>query len=315
MTGQVYALASGKGGVGKTTLTANLGVTLRSAGHSVALVDGDLGMANLTTLLDVEGEATLHDVLAGDATVDAALTEGADDFAILPGSRDLAGFAAADPDELGRVLDILADRYEYVLVDTGGGLSYEDAIPLGLVDEILLVTAPGSAAVGDTRKTMELAELVGGDIRGVVVNRSLDAADPDAIAADLGVPLLGAIPDDPRVTESMLAEQPLEAHAPDSAAARAIARLAATLTGEPIDDAGETADETDEERSDDAVADEDAADETAVDTAGETTDDTDDASEPLVAGGAGDSPGDTQDATDEEDDSGSGSGGILGWFS
>ena len=73
MTGHVYALASGKGGVGKTTSTINLGAALRAAGHDTVVVDADLAMANLGAMVDVLSGPTLHDVLAGAAALHAAL--------------------------------------------------------------------------------------------------------------------------------------------------------------------------------------------------------------------------------------------------
>lgn len=237
MTGRVYALASGKGGVGKTTTTLNLGVTLRSAGHSVALVDADLGMANLATVLDIEHETTLHDVLAGDATIREALSEEVTGFAVLPGTRELSGFAAAEPEKLGSVLEALAKSYEYVLVDTGGTLSYEDVLPLGMVDEILLVTTSDAAAVGDTGKTMELADLVGGDVRGVVVNQSVEAVEPETVADELETTLLATVPQDQNVAESTIAGRPIKAHAPDSPASKAFDQLAASISDEVSVDA------------------------------------------------------------------------------
>jgi septum site-determining protein MinD len=229
MSGQVYALASGKGGVGKTTVAVNLGVTLRADRHSVALVDADLGMSNLATLLGIDPSVTIHDVLAGEATVEEALTEEAPGFAVLPGDRDLAGFAAADPDGLGPVLETLAAEYDFVIADTGGGISYEDVLPLGVVDETVLVTTPDDAAVGDTAKTLELVHLLGGEVGGLVVNRAVEAADPAAIAVELGVSLLGAVPDDPAVTEAGRAGQPIKQYAPDSPATEAFGRLADAL--------------------------------------------------------------------------------------
>lgn len=229
MAGQVFAIASGKGGVGKTTTVVNLGVILRRSDHSVALVDADLGMANLGPMLGVTGELTLHDVLSGRATLDDALVEEAPGFAVLPGSGSLTDYADADPRNLGDVLDTLAESYDFVLVDTGAGMSHEDVLPLGLADGVLLVASPDPAAIGDTRKTAELADLAQGDIAGLVVTKADSDTDAKHVASQIGVDLLGVIPYDPTVRDSTASGRPLEATDPDTPAARAYRELASRL--------------------------------------------------------------------------------------
>lgn len=264
MPGDVYAVASGKGGVGKTTTVVNLGVVLRRANHSVALVDADLGMANLGTVLGVEGEATIHDVLSGEATLDEALVEEAAGFAVLVGSRDLASYPDADPAGLKGIIGTLSERYDVVLVDTGAGISYEDVLPLGLVDGVILVTTPDPAAVGDTTKTAQLTGLSSGVVEGLVVTHAGPTTDATHIASQIGVELLGVIPHDSAVRESTAAGRPLEAMAPDSPGAAAYRELASTLRGEavapPPEVTGTTAD--DAESTPEAAESSEPADET-----------------------------------------------------
>lgn len=235
MAGQVYAVASGKGGVGKTTTVVNLGVVLRRADHTVALVDADLGMANLGTMLGIDGEATLHDVLAGDANLEEAIIEEAEGFAVITGSTDLSAYPAADPSELGPVLEALAEEYEFVLVDTGAGMSWEDVLPLGLADRIVLVTSPEPAATGDTKKTAELAELAEGHLAGLVVTMADDTTDARYVGSQVGVDVIGVIPFDPAVRESTASATPLEGLDPDTPAAVAYRDLATTLTGGAVE--------------------------------------------------------------------------------
>ena len=230
MPGTVYTVASGKGGVGKTTTSVNLAVALWREGNAVALVDADIGMANLAAVLDLEPEETLHDVLAGRASVGEAVVEAKDgDLLVLPGSRELESFADADPTRLRAVVDDLVDRADYVIIDTGAGLSYEDVLPLGMADGVVLVTTPDPAAFGDTTKTMEIADLLGAPIRGLVVTRAVKDTDAEAIAGEIGAELLGAIPEDPAVMASTVAGDPLESYAPDADAAAAYRDLASTI--------------------------------------------------------------------------------------
>lgn len=215
----------------------------------MALVDADLGMANLATLLGVEVGPTIHNVLAGEASLDSAVIENAEGFTILPGATSLDAFASASPDQLEDALHSLAETHDYVLVDTGAGLSYEDVSPLAVTDSVILVTTPDPTAIIDTSKTIELAELLDTPIRGVVVTHVAAETDPDEIADELGVPLLGAIPQSDAVTESTTAGTPLLAFAQESDAADAYRRLANTVAasnGEEeadVEDAPEPGDE------------------------------------------------------------------------
>lgn len=221
MAGYVCAVASGKGGVGKTTAAANVAATLEEDGYDVVVVDADLGMANLATMLNVESDVTIHEVLAGDATVSDALTDAGDGVTVIPGGQTLEGFADADPARLKTVTRTLRNTYDIVIVDTGAGISHETTVPLGLADGVVLVTTPDDAAVGDTVKTAELTDRVGGNVLGAVVNRAQAETDAEGIAERLEVPLLAVVPDDVPATET----EPLVLAASDSVAADAFQEL------------------------------------------------------------------------------------------
>ena len=241
--GRVYAVASGKGGVGKTTTTVNLGAALAAAGHEVAVVDADLGMANVAGAFGVELEpsaATVHDVLAGEASVADATYEGAGGVSVVPGSDDVTAFARSDPEGLDDLLDALSD-YDFVLLDTGASLTHVTVRPLAIADEVLLVSTTERAALGDTDRTREVTNRVGGSVVGAVLTR-VDPANPNAeeVTATLDAKVLEVVPEDPAVGESMAAGEPLELRAPQSQAAAAYRRLAALLSGDAAP-TGETA--------------------------------------------------------------------------
>lgn len=242
MTGHVYALASGKGGVGKTTSTVNLGAALRAAGYDTVLLDADLAMANLGTALGVEGDPTLHDVLAGDADLREALVwlsnpeademdEASDgNLVVVPGSRSLDAFVTADPGRLRRAIRSLAAAADFVICDTGAGLSHENAVPLGVADGVVLVTTPDPVAVDDTRKTATFAERAGGSVVGAVLTRAGEETDVSAVTSQLGVEMLAVVPE-----TDAAGDEPLVETAPESYAAEAYGRLADALVerGEP----------------------------------------------------------------------------------
>ncbi|MFB6309164.1 MAG: MinD/ParA family protein [Haloarculaceae archaeon] len=225
MAGYVCTIAGGKGGVGKTTTAVNVGAALEEKGHDVVVVDADLGMANLGPMLEVEHDTSLHEVLANDATVSAALTEAVGGLTIIPGEQSLEAFADADPAELRKVVKTLRNAYDVVLIDTGAGLSHEVAVPLGLADGIVLVTTPDDVAVSDSIKTSQLADRIDGTVIGAVLNRVNRNTDVAEIADRFYTDLLAVIPDDPQATT----DEPLIVNNPDSPAADAFRRLADSL--------------------------------------------------------------------------------------
>jgi septum site-determining protein MinD len=230
----VYAIASGKGGVGKTTTTVNLGTALAGAGHEVVVVDVDLGMANLAGFVSLDADAaTLHDVLSGTATIDEAVYELAGSIHAVPGGIKLDGYASTEAGELGDSVTSLRERFDYVLLDVGAGISHETVLPLGLADAVLLVSTPEPASVQDIQKTIDLTGRAGGRVEGLIVTRVHPDSDVSYadIAGGLGLELLATIPEDRAIRESVFAGTPLVVHDPDSPAAMAYKRLAARVLG------------------------------------------------------------------------------------
>ena len=230
MTGQVFTVAGGKGGVGKTTTTANLCAALAAAGYDAVAVDADLAMSNLAQLLDIAGGTTVHDVLAGGADVEAAVRSHDRGFDVAAGTRDLEAFADADPARLREaVVAPLVERYDAVVLDTSAGLSHEVTVPLGLADAVVLVTTPDVVAIKDAAKTGELAARVDGDTAGVVVTRTRDDEATRQVLGELGDRVLAAVPETPAIAGGAVL-------APvGSRAAQAYSELGARLLGvEPL---------------------------------------------------------------------------------
>jgi len=262
---RVYAVASAKGGVGKTTTAASLAAALSASGADVAAVDADLGMPNLAGALGVEVDGvTVHDLLAGHGDASTALRDGAAGVAVLPGSSDLDAYREADPSGLSVALEPL-DDYDYVVLDTGAGLSHDTLVPLGLADETLLVSTPDRDALADTARTREVADRIGATVTGAALTRVRNdpdrEVDAEAAADRLGVEVLAIVPEDDDVGRAAALGRPVTSFAPHGPAAAAYRELARTLTGadvpeperpdgvasagEPTDDAaaGESADD------------------------------------------------------------------------
>ena len=237
MTGRAFAVASGKGGVGKTTTAVNLAAAATEAGRSVVLVDYDLGMANLGDVLDVEASTpTLHDVLAGDADPLDTPREAPGGFDAVVGGTDIEDFGRADPAKLRDVVGVLREKYDVVIVDTGGGLSHDTTVPLGVADDVILVSTPTAAALENTGKTSDLVERLDGAVLGVVFTRVGGGGQVDTSNADdeLDVDVLGTIPEDQSVPESAAAGEPVVEHAPESPAAQSYRELGYELLDESV---------------------------------------------------------------------------------
>ena len=273
----VYAVASAKGGVGKTTTTAAIATILARSGADVVAIDADIGMANLAGALGVTpGETTLHDVLAGRAEPLDAVHDGPEGLRVVPGATDLDAYASADPAGLADAVAAFGDA-DYVFVDAGAGLSHDSSLPLAIADETLLVSTAERSALGDTEKTRQLAERLGGTVAGAAITR----VDPDEVGADglgdlgdvLEATVLGRIPEDDAVMRAATANRPLTSFAPDALATRAYRDLTRALTGAAVDGAGLDGEEEDEDG--ETVDADDADDETDGDIDADTDGDID----------------------------------------
>lgn len=225
MVGYVCTVAGGNGGVGKTITTVNLAAVLEAEGYDAVVVDADLGMPNVTEMLGVDHEGSLHDILAGRATVSETLTQGPGDMTIIPGEPALEAYAEADPGKLRTVIKTLRRAYDAVIVDTAAGLRRENTVPLELSDGVLLLTTPDHVSLTDTDKTGQLATRVDSDIIGAVIVRVTAETELRDIDDSFDFPVVGAVPNELDV----VGDEPLVTESPDSDAAAAYRQLAVQL--------------------------------------------------------------------------------------
>ncbi len=232
---RVIAIASGKGGTGKTVITANLGVVLAEMGKDVTLVDIDLAMANLELVLGMEGmPTTLQDVLSGEAKVEDAIYTGPAGVKFIPAGLSFDRLKSADPDRIKDVVNHLLDRTEFVLLDCPSGLSKITLIGLESAEELLLVVAPDISSITDALKTKIIAEKLNTKLTGIVVNRWTKSGfemDKKEIEKVLNGEVLVIIPEDPEVKKSVSFGQPVVLRSPDSPASKAIRELAEDIAG------------------------------------------------------------------------------------
>jgi septum site-determining protein MinD len=235
--GKTLTIASGKGGVGKTTLTANIGIALAQKNYRVLLIDADVAMANLSLLLGMQASPiTLHDVLVGESNVEDAIYEGPAGINFIPSGLSLESYRRVDTERLESVVKEVAGRYDYVLLDAPPGIEKNVMSSLAAVDEVILVTMPTSPSIADVLKTKIVAQRLGSSPIGIVVNFSMgekgEISNED-IMKMLELPVYGTIPYDPEVRRSFMQQnvQPIIVRKPSSPAAIAMRKVAAKIAG------------------------------------------------------------------------------------
>ncbi|MDP2846266.1 MAG: cell division ATPase MinD, partial [Candidatus Methanoperedens sp.] len=236
MTAHVYAIASGKGGTGKTTTTLNLGTSLAMLGKKTLIIDADLGMANLGLLLGLEkSKITLHEVLSGEAEIKDAIYNMPSGLKVVPCGLSLKGFQKCNPDKLKQIIPYLSDGMDYILIDVPAGISRDGLIPLAVADKVLLVVNPDLSSLSDALKTKTLAELLGKSVEGVILNRTeleKTEIDRNKVQELIGAKVLEMIPEDANVRRSAAFKVPVVVRTPTSPASIAFRRLAAKIAGE-----------------------------------------------------------------------------------
>ncbi|WP_114969035.1 MinD/ParA family protein [Rhodoferax ferrireducens] len=247
--GKVLAVTSGKGGVGKTFVSANLAAALAKRGHRVLVLDADLGLANLDVVLNLYPKVTLHDVFTGKAKLEEAIVRAPGGFSVLLAGSGMVEYSRLTPevrDDFLRIMSGLVPHYDIVLLDTGAGISDVVLFAVSLASEVLVVATPEPTSLTDAYATIKV--LVGQQKRQnirMVVNQTARLGDGRAITTQLqqvldrfvvtepGRPIrlihLGDIPSDPSVRQAIMRRQLLMLSTPGCPAAMAISQLAVKL--------------------------------------------------------------------------------------
>jgi flagellar biosynthesis protein FlhG len=245
----ITAITSGKGGVGKTLVAANLAAALARAGQRVLVLDADLGLANLDVVLNLSARVTLHDVFTGKATLDQALQPAPGGFSVLLAGSGLVEYSRMTPEVRDKLLDVIAQvrpRFDQVLLDTGAGISDVVLFTVSLADEVLIVATPEPTSLTDAYATVKVLAttqparpmrlLVNqvqrtGEARTVAaqLQQVVDRFVSPALAAPVRLLPLGEVPMDAAVRESVQRRQLLMEALPGSPAAVALGAAAARL--------------------------------------------------------------------------------------
>ena len=249
---RILAVTSGKGGVGKTFVSANLAAALARRGERVLVLDADLGLANLDVVLNLFPKITLHDVFTGKARLEDAVLPAPGGFSVLLAGSGMVEYSRMTPevrDQLQKVISEVAPKFDDVLLDTGAGISDVVLYTISLATAVIVVATPEPTSMTDAYATIKVlattqqrrdirlvVNQVGrvGEGRAIrnqlqlVVDRFVTPMLPEGMAAP-SLELIGEVPLDPSVREAVQKRRLLVEMLPGSAAARGVEAIAAKI--------------------------------------------------------------------------------------
>ncbi len=240
--GEVIVITSGKGGVGKTTTTANVGMGLAKLGKKVIVIDTDLGLRNLDVVLGMENRIVynLVDVIEGNCRIKQALIKDKryENLHLLP-SAQTKDKTAISPQQMKKLTEELSEEYDYVLLDCPAGIEQGFKNAIAGAQQALVVTTPEVSAIRDADRIIGLLEkhkitktqLIINRIRMDMVKRG-DMMSVEDVTEILGISLLGVIPDDEKVVVGTNQGEPVIEL--DSLASSAYQNICRRIVGEEI---------------------------------------------------------------------------------
>ena len=240
--GEVIVITSGKGGVGKTTTTANIGVGLATLDKKVVVIDTDLGLRNLVVVMGLENRIVynLVDVVEGNCRAKQALIKDKryESLYLLP-SAQTKDKSAVSPEQMKKLTEELAEEFDYVLVDCPAGIEQGFQNAIAGASRAIIVTTPEVAAIRDadriigllTKNHMQQLDLVINKIRMDMVQRG-DMMSVEDVCEILPIHLLGAIPDDEQIVIATNQGEPVIET--DSLSGKAFRNICKRITGEEI---------------------------------------------------------------------------------
>jgi len=247
--GKVLAVTSGKGGVGKTFVSANLAAALAKRGLRVLVLDADLGLANLDVVLNLYPKVTLHDVFTGKAKLEDAIIRAPGGFSVLLAGSGMVEYSRLSPEvrnDFLRIMGGLVPHYDIVLLDTGAGISDVVLFAVSLASEVLVVATPEPTSLTDAYATIKvLVKQQNRQSIRMVINQTARMGDGRAITGQLQQVLdrfvstdpvrpvrlihMADIPADPMVRQAVMRRQLLLQTTPGCPAGMAITQLAGKI--------------------------------------------------------------------------------------
>ncbi len=239
---EVIVVTSGKGGVGKTTTSANIGTGLAILGKRTVMIDTDIGLRNLDVVMGLENRIVynLVDVVEGNCRMKQALIRDKryPNLYLLP-SAQTRDKSAVNPEQMMKLVDDLQDDFDYILLDCPAGIEQGFKNAVAGAGRALVVTTPEVSAIRDADRIIGLLDagqmksihLIVNRVRHDMVRRG-DMMSVDDVMDILAVPLIGAIPDDEAIVISTNQGEPLAGT--DTAAGQAFMDICRRLLGEDV---------------------------------------------------------------------------------
>ncbi|MEK6915025.1 MAG: cell division ATPase MinD [Nanoarchaeota archaeon] len=231
----VITVTSGKGGVGKTTTTINLGAALNSFNKEVIIVDANLTTPNVGLHLGAPiVPVNLNHVMQGKAKVADAIYEHDSGTKVIPSSLSVKELRRINHDKLKDVAKKLRSMADFILFDSAAGLGDEACSSIEAADELIIVTNPEITAVTDALKTVKLAQELGKKVRGVIITRvsgNTHEMSISNIKEMLDLPVLGVVPEDKKILASLRHKDAVIHMYPYTKSALAYKRIAAKIAG------------------------------------------------------------------------------------
>ena len=244
---KVISISSGKGGVGKTNVVANLAVALADRGKKVVVLDADLGLGNLDVLLGLAPRYNFSHVVSNQKSLEEIIVEGPSGIKIIPaasGIQELTTLSAAQKINLFSQVENLEDNIDIMLIDTAAGISHNVLFFNLVASEKIVVVNPEPTSIIDAYALMKVLHKNHGEKRfRLLVNQARDSKDALEVYKNItvvsdkylnvSIDYLGFIPYDENLPKSVRKQKPIIQSAPSSKASKAFVELAATVAKFP----------------------------------------------------------------------------------
>lgn len=240
---RIIAVTSGKGGVGKTNFTINLAISLNNLGYKIIVLDSDIGFANIDVILGIIPKYTLAHVINGEKDILDIITEGPSGIKIISGGSGINEMMQLDTEKLEILTNqlLLLENYaDFILVDTGAGLSNIVLSFLNSSDEIILVTTPEPTSLTDGYAMIKALTMLNNHVKlQIIVNRVQDNNEGDAVYYKLRkvaerflsikLEKLGYISDSKIVSDSVMNQNPFTLSYPNTLVTKQINNIALNI--------------------------------------------------------------------------------------
>ncbi|OPA77612.1 cobyrinic acid a,c-diamide synthase [Paenibacillus selenitireducens] len=237
---RILTVTSGKGGVGKSNFTLNFALALQSLGKKVLVFDADLGMANIDVLMGVNARVNLYHLLKREKNIHDIILTGPKDLHFIAGGSGFQELLTLSEEELiyfTEQVNMISEQYDFIIFDTGAGLSKETLNFILSAEETIVVTTPEPTSITDAYALIKIVHRMNAkvDFR-LVVNRVSDEQEGNQTAKkinlvaeqflDLSIPTLGYVMDDPSVSSAVKKQVPFSIAFPNCISTRNIEQLA-----------------------------------------------------------------------------------------